>query len=100
MVTFYKVTAVSWKIGQVLVDVPFFSMVNLIAERRVAPELMQDQMTGERIAAEAGRLLDGGAARETMKAELARVVGRLTSEGDPIDRAAEEVIRMVGGFKR
>ncbi len=57
MVTFYKVTAPSWVIGKMLVDVPFYSMVNLIAGRAVVPELMQGQMTGARIAAEASRLL-------------------------------------------
>ena len=41
MVTFYKVTAASWLAGKFLVDVPFYSMVNLIAGRAVVPELMQ-----------------------------------------------------------
>ena len=49
-------------------------MVNLIAGKRVVPELMQDEMTGERIAAEAARLLDNAAERAKMKEELARVV--------------------------
>ncbi len=99
MVTFYKVAPVSWALGKVLVKVPFFSMVNLIAERKVAPELMQDEMTGERIAAEAGLLLDGGPARAKMKEELARVVQLLRSGPgsgeDPIDRAATEVFRLL-----
>ena len=60
MVTFYKVTAPSWLLGKMLVDVPFYSMVNLIAGRAVVPELMQGQMTGARIAAEASRLLADG----------------------------------------
>ncbi len=55
MVTFYKVTGLSWAIGKLLVDVPFYSMVNLIAGKKVVPELMQDEMTGERLAAEAAR---------------------------------------------
>ena len=38
-------------------DVPFYSMVNLIAGRAVVPELMQNQMTGENLAREALRLL-------------------------------------------
>src|SRR5579872_3210545 len=54
MVTFYKVTAGSWIAGKLLVKVPFYSMVNLIAGRPLVPELMQGQMTGERLAAEAG----------------------------------------------
>ncbi len=57
MVTFYRVTAASWLAGKFLVDVPFYSMVNLIAGRAVVPELMQGQMTGENLAREAPRLL-------------------------------------------
>ena len=97
MVTFYKVTKASWAAGKLLVNVPFYSMVNLIAGRAVVPELMQDQMTGERIAAEAQRLLDDGAARREMKAGLAEVREKLlagTGE-EPARRAAaliEEIL--------
>src|SRR5581483_4516572 len=37
MVTFYRVTPVRWIAGKFLVDVPFYSMVNLIAGRKVVP---------------------------------------------------------------
>ena len=47
MVTFYKVTALSWWAGRRLVKVPYLSMVNLIAQRLVVPELIQNQMTAE-----------------------------------------------------
>ena len=59
--------------GKLLVRVPFYSMVNLIAGRRVVPELMQGAMTGEAIAREAGRLLNDERARAEMKAGLAEV---------------------------
>ena len=77
MVTFYRVTALSWAIGRLLVNVPFYSMVNLIAGKRVVPELMQGDMTGERMAAETARLLDNAAGKRKMKEELARVAARL-----------------------
>ncbi len=93
MVTFYKVTGLSWAIGKVLVDVPFFSMVNLIAGKRVVPELMQDEMTGERLAAEASRLLNNADERAKMREELARVSAALSGGGDAIVRAADEVER-------
>src|SRR5579862_1820381 len=57
MVTFYKVSSVTWTLGKPLVNVPFYSMVNLIAGRAVVPELMQSQMTGANLAREAIRLL-------------------------------------------
>ena len=91
MVTFYRVTGVSWAIGKLLVDVPFYCMVNLIAGKKVVPELMQSRMTGEAIAAETARLLDNAAERAKMKDELARVAVLLSGTGDAIIRAADAV---------
>ncbi|MDP9170355.1 MAG: lipid-A-disaccharide synthase, partial [Acidobacteriota bacterium] len=70
MVTYYRVTGLSWLIGRWLVKVPFYSMVNLIAQKRVVPELMQSDMTGARMAAETTRLLDDATERAKMKEEL------------------------------
>ncbi len=47
MVTFYRVNKLSWWMGKALVRVPFYSMVNLVAGRRIVPEFIQDQMTPE-----------------------------------------------------
>ncbi len=89
MVTFYKVTTPSWIAGKLLVRVPFYSMVNLIARRPVVPELMQGQMTGERLAAEAARLLTDEPARAAMREGLAEVRQRLsTTESAPTRAAA------------
>ena len=93
MVTFYKVTPLTYAIGKPLVRAPFYSMVNLIAGRRIVAELIQDDMTGERIAAEAASLLDGGPDRAKMKVELAEVAARLAGESDAISVAADEVVR-------
>jgi lipid-A-disaccharide synthase len=78
MVTFYKVTPLSWLAGKFLVRVPFYSMVNLIAGRAVVTELMQSRMTGEAIAFEARRLLTDEAARSEMQAGLAEVREKLS----------------------
>jgi len=88
MVTFYKVTAASWLAGKFLVDVPFYSMVNLIAGRAVVPELMQAQMTGPNLAREALRLLADGPARAEMKAGLAEVRRKLAGGSAAPERAA------------
>jgi lipid-A-disaccharide synthase len=68
-------------------------MVNLIAGKKVVPELMQSQMTGEAIAAETARLLDNATERAKMKEELARVAVLLSGTGDAIIRAADAVER-------
>ena len=99
MVTFYKVTPLTWMIGKPLVKVPFYSMVNLIAGRRIVAELIQDDMTGEKIAAEAAPLLDHGPGRAKMKEELAEVAARLKGTGDAIQVAADEVEKVWGGLR-
>lgn len=97
MVTYYKVTTPSWLAGKLLVNVPFYSMVNLIAERAVVPELMQSRMTGENIAAEARRLLTDPAARAEMQAGLAEVRARLSGETDAPRRAAAIIYDILEG---
>lgn len=97
LVTFYRVTGVSWLLGKLLVRVPFYSMVNLIAGRAVVPELMQGQMTGERIASEARRLLADPGAREQMQAGLAEVRRRLAGDGNAPRRAASIIQEILEG---
>ena len=76
MVTFYKVTALSWMLGKLLVNVPFYSMVNLVAGRRVVVELMQNEMSGERLASEALKLLNDPRRAERNAARAARSLSR------------------------
>ena len=97
MVTFYKVTAASWLLGRMLVRVPFYSMVNLIAGRAVVPELMQGRMTGENLAREALWLLHDGAARSAMKAGLAEVREKLAGGAGAPERAARAIQEILEG---
>jgi lipid-A-disaccharide synthase len=97
MVTFYKVTAASWLMGRMLVRVPFYSMVNLIAGRAIVPELMQSEMTGARLAAEAQRLLRDETARTQMRADLAGVAATLTGSARPMTNAAGIIQELMEG---
>jgi lipid-A-disaccharide synthase len=92
MVVFYRVTALSWAIGKLLVKIPYYSMVNLIAGKRVVTELIQSHMTGERIATETARLLDNAPERCTMKEALAVVADRLSGSGHTGDPAPSDAI--------
>ncbi len=91
MVTFYKVMPLSWYAGRHLVKAPFLSMVNLVADRKIVPELIQHEMTSDNIAAAASNLLDGSASASQMKKDLAAVRESLTLEGDPLLRVANSI---------
>jgi lipid-A-disaccharide synthase len=88
MVTFYRVSPLSWALGRRLVKAPFLTMVNLIAGRQVVPELMQDEATGERLAAETQALLVDPVKRQQMRRELALVTEALRTPEHPMVRAA------------
>jgi lipid-A-disaccharide synthase len=94
MVTFYRVNALSWLLGRWLVRAPFLSMVNLVAGRRIVPELIQRDMTAERIVAEATRLLESADARAAMQRDLADAADKLKSSRDPMEIAAEWIERV------
>ncbi len=89
MIVVYRLTALTAALAKPLVRTKFFSMVNLIAGRRVVPELVQDDFTPEKIAAELDRLLDPASAAQ-QRAGLAEV-RRLLGPPGAIDRAADAI---------
>ena len=92
LVAFYKVSPLSWWMGRFLVDVPFYSMVNLVAGRRVVPELIQDAFTPETLASAAIELLEHSEARLLIEQGLKDVARRLASDVDPMERGARIVL--------
>lgn len=95
MVTFYKVSPLSWKLGRHLVKVPHLTMVNLVAGERVVPEYMQEAATGSALAAAVEELLGHPRAMEQMRTDLKRVRHLLSSDGHPIEAAAEAIASML-----
>ena len=77
MVVVYRVSRLSWWLGRNLVKTPFYSMVNLVAGRRIVPEFIQDQFQPEAVAREVRQLLASPALRDNMQQELRNVAERL-----------------------
>ena len=81
MVVVYRLAPLTYLLGRRLVKVPHFAMANLIAGERVVPEVIQRELTPERVAAEVRALLDAPARREAMQAGLAEVRRKLGEPG-------------------
>lgn len=94
IVVIYRVAPLTATILRRMVHAPFISMVNLVAGRRVVPELIQDELTPAAVAGQVRYLLESSEARNEMKAGLAEVRARLGS-GGAIERAADIFARMV-----
>jgi lipid-A-disaccharide synthase len=71
-------------------------MVNLIAGRKVVPELIQNDFTPDQVALETLRLLRDRSAAAAMRAELAEVRSKLGPPG-AVERAAEAITALLTG---
>jgi lipid-A-disaccharide synthase len=91
MVVVYRLSPVTYRLGRPFVRVDMFAMVNLVAGRKVVPELIQDDFTPEAVADCAEQLLKDSAAAERMRAELRAVKVKLGEPGAS-KRAAEAVL--------
>ena len=95
VVVMYRLSWATHFIGRRLVDLPHWSLVNIIAGREVVPELIQDDVNGERIASEVRRMMEP-ATNARLARELAEIRGKLGTPGAS-RRAAEEIHKMVTG---
>jgi len=94
-VVVYRVSPLTYAIAKRVVTVPHVAMANLIAGKRVVPELIQHDFTAANIVQHLRRLLPDGVDRESMKMELkairerlnARTAGR-NQESGAIERVA------------
>ncbi|HEX5635415.1 MAG TPA: hypothetical protein VFX50_19365, partial [Gemmatimonadales bacterium] len=82
MVVAYRVGAVTAWLSRRLLTVPYVSLVNLVAERGVVPELLQERATARGLAAAVRPLLDPVSAEAVaQRAGLAQVRARLGTPG-------------------
>ena len=97
LVVVYKESALNWHTLGRLIEVEHYGLVNLIAGRRLAPELMQHDFTGESLAREILALLEpehNARARGHLRETTARL-----GEGGASLRAADAVLRALRGWK-
>jgi lipid-A-disaccharide synthase len=93
MAIVYKTSAINYKLLRPLISVDHFGLVNLIAEERIAKELIQSDFTADTLAAELELLLNHD---ENTKArsKLADAVEKL-GHGGASKRAAEAINRVI-----
>ncbi len=95
MIVVYKGSMLSFWIAKALVNVKYVSLVNLIAEEKVVPEILQEELTPQNLTKEALKILNLEELRLKMKQKLYLVKEKLGKEGAS-KRAAEVALRMIG----
>jgi len=89
LIVIYSVSALTYMIGRMLISVEHIGLVNIVAGKSVAPELIQHEANPERIAAEVLKILNDAGRRKVMQEELSLLREKLGRPG-----AAKRVARM------
>ena len=96
MVIVYRLHPLTYWIGSRLATIDMIGLVNLIAGRRVVPELVQGGFTPDTVAAELEKLLNDQSLQEKIRRDLREVRGKLGSKG-AFPRTADIAMRLVAG---
>ena len=92
-VVVYRLSPLTWFLGRRLVKLDTFAMPNLIAGKKVVPELIQSDFTGKAVMRELKKILPDGEPRREMQEALAEVKRKLAVSEAPAARAAEEILK-------
>jgi lipid-A-disaccharide synthase len=97
-VVVYRLKPLTWLLGRRLVSLDTFAMPNLIAGRKIVPELIQDGFNAQNIVRELTAILPDGEPRRQMVTDLQTVRARLRDEHSseaPAVRAAREILGLL-----
>jgi len=92
----YKMAAFTYMLGKLLVKIPDIGLPNIVAGRRIVPELIQGEANAANIARETRTILTDPAARERIIADLA-VVKQKLGESGAVGRVADVVLEVAAG---
>ena len=94
MVVAYTLAPLTYQLAKRLVKVDFFTLVNLIAGYAAVPELLQHEVTAEKIAAEIRAIITLPARNQKMRRALKEVHAKLGTSGAS-DKAATVALQML-----
>jgi lipid-A-disaccharide synthase len=99
MVIVYRISALSYVIGSLLIDVDHIGLINIVAGKRIVPELIQDQATPRNMADALAVLLTDRDHYQNVQTQLAGIRAQLGEKGASA-RVAAVVIEFIRGGSR
>jgi lipid-A-disaccharide synthase len=96
----YKGSRISYQIAKRLIRVKYISLVNLIMDKPVVKELIQDEMNVKNIVAEIRKLVSDDDERTRILRDYAELRALLSLGGNASEKAAELIVRFVKESKK
>lgn len=85
----YKTNYLTYLIGKALIKINNIALANIVAEKNVVPELIQDEVNSEKIYTICKEYLQDKQKYDALKMELRKIKSKLKTEGNPSKKAAE-----------
>lgn len=95
MVVFYRISPVTFFLGRALAKVKFISLVNILSERELVRELLQEEASAENIFHEIRKILQNASYRDSIISGLSRI-SDLMKNKRPSERVASIIGEMTG----
>lgn len=95
MIVTYKLSWLTHRIVKLLAKIPYASLPNILAGKRIVPEYLQSECTAENLSSELNRLLNSDEEVEHMKMEFSMLSKQLRKGAD--QQAAKAVIELLEG---
>jgi lipid-A-disaccharide synthase len=91
----YKGSPISYQIARRLIKVKYISLVNLIMDKLVVKELIQDELTPENLRRELEDLLHNGARQQQLREDYQNLKELLSQGGHASANAAASILRFM-----
>ncbi|MBD3415448.1 MAG: lipid-A-disaccharide synthase [Candidatus Aminicenantes bacterium] len=89
LISFYRISPLSYFFGKKIVKTKHFSIVNIIADKEVIPELIQKDFNPESLLRQTSRILDSAETRNKMIAEFKKIIKQVGTKNASAHAAAE-----------
>lgn len=99
MIIIYKVSLSTWILAKMFIKIPCIGLVNVVAGRKIVPELIQFNATPKKISQTACELLENKKRQEKIHTQLYALKNSLGIPG-AYRRAAGEIVRFLAGLKQ
>ena len=95
LIVVYKLNTFTYWLGRSLVDIPYFTMVNIVSGREVYEEFLQGKVTPDNLKPAVEKIMSGGSRRGEVEAGMSDAVAKLGGSSRVCRKAAEKIFEAI-----
>ena len=98
MIVVYKTSFLTFNIGKLILNSPYISLPNIIAQKKIVPELLQQDVSPHVIARSSLKMI-ADPLNQKIRDDLAEVRNKLSQKKNALDNSSKIIFQMINGKK-